>query len=239
MKIAVYYREGMKQVGNSLDTQRESINTMRNVEVVKDFYEDSSDHQGNRPVLDQAIAYCQAMGTCLVFPVMGQLVRNRRVLQALMNSGIEFLACDDQQVNRNTVHILAACAEEESKQISQTCREVLATLKKKGVKLGTANPNNWKVMKEKSGWKKAVKASVARRSERAIAHYAFIIPEIKRMRDNGGTLAEVTDWLNAQGHTMSSGYPFTQTSLFKIIKRYLGDEYLGKKRHGGRPKNVV
>ena len=238
MKIAVYYREGMKQVGNSLDAQRESINAMRQVEVVKEYHEDSSDHQGNRPILDQAIAYCQETGTCLVFPVMGQLVRNRRVLQALMNSGIEFLACDDKVVNRNTVHILAATAEEQSQQVSQTCREVMATLKKKGVKLGTANPKNWKVLKTKSGWEKAIKVSAARRSERAAAHYTFILPEIKRMRDNGGTLAEITDWLNVQGHTMSSGNPFTQVSLFKVIKRCLGDEYLGKKRHGGRPKNV-
>lgn len=237
MKVVIYYRLGMTLC--DLDYQKSRVATLNDVEIVKDFYEDSSDYKGNRPVLDQAIAYCQEMGTCLVFPEMGRLSANRRVLQALLNSGIEFLACENEFINRNTVHIHAALAEDGAKQISQTMRDVMTDLRKKGVKLGSANPKNKKVLHKAEGWKKAVKASVARRSERAIAHYAFIIPEIKRMRDNGGTLAEVTDWLNAQGHTMSSGYPFTQTSLFKIIKRYLGDEYLGKKRHGGRPKNVV
>ena len=54
----------------------------------------------------------------------------------LMESGVEFIAADMPTVNRLTVHILAAVAEEEARMISARTKAALAAAKARRVKLG-------------------------------------------------------------------------------------------------------
>ena len=56
-----------------------------------------------------------------------------------MEAGVEFIAADMPTVNRLTVHILAAVAEEEARMISARTKAALTAAKARGVKLG--NPN--------------------------------------------------------------------------------------------------
>jgi DNA invertase Pin-like site-specific DNA recombinase len=51
-----------------------------------------------------------------------------------MESGVEFVACDNLHATRLTIHILAAVAEHEM--ISQRTKAALAAAKARGVKLG-------------------------------------------------------------------------------------------------------
>ncbi len=238
-KVIVYYREGLKQGCASMDVQRanaEALVGRAHAKVVKEYIEqETGEYKGARPTLAEAIAECRETGACLVIARLGRLVRNMRVTLDLMNSEIEFLACDNPMVNKATIHILTATAETESRQTSQRTKDTMADLKRKGVKLGSANPKLWKGRERKRGWKKAVAAAADLRESRAKEHYAFLMPEIKKMRDNGGTMAEIVDWMNKQGHLTTAGKPFTQTAIFRLIDRYLGKEYLGRKRPGGRP----
>jgi DNA invertase Pin-like site-specific DNA recombinase len=43
-----------------------------------------------------------------------------------MESGVEFIACDNPNANRLTIHILAAVAEDEARRISQRTKAALA-----------------------------------------------------------------------------------------------------------------
>lgn len=105
----------------------------------------------------------------------------------------------------------------------------------RGVKLGSSDPNHWKGREHKRGWKKAVPAASAARTKKANEHYQYILPEIKARRERGESLEEIITWLNDNGHTTTVGKPFTQTALWRLIKRTLGEEYLGKIKSPDHP----
>ena len=54
-----------------------------------------------------------------------------------MESKVNFVCCDNPHATPFTLHILAAVAEQEAKQISQRVKDTMAVLRAKGRKLGT------------------------------------------------------------------------------------------------------
>ena len=65
------------------------------------------------------------------------------------------------------------------------------------------------------------------------------MPTMKEMREAGKTMVEIAAWLNDNGHTTTAGTPFTQVSVWRLLKRYLGDNFLGKvKDRGGKPQII-
>ncbi len=65
------------------------------------------------------------------------------------------------------------------------------------------------------------------------------MPQLRRMRLEGKTMGEIATWLNDHGHQTTVGKPFTQTAVWRLLKRYLGDDFLGKvKDRGGSPQVI-
>lgn len=58
--------------------------------------------------------------------------RNVAFIANLMESGVDFIACDMSRANRLTIHILAAVAEHEREMISQRTKAALADAKRRG-----------------------------------------------------------------------------------------------------------
>lgn len=75
----------------------------------------------------------------LVIAKLDRLARNVHFISGLMESGVEFIACDNPQANNLMLHMLAAFAEHEREQISERTRAALQAAKARGVKLG--NPD--------------------------------------------------------------------------------------------------
>jgi DNA invertase Pin-like site-specific DNA recombinase len=203
--------------------------------LIEEFVEGSK----KWPRLAAAIEKCKGADATLVIGKLGQLVKNVRVLTMLLDSRVDFACLDNQQCNRFTVHILAAVAEEEAVKVSQRMRRSMGVLKKKGVKLGSARPGHWDGREHLRGYKKAIAQSTKLRKERTAAAYGFIMPQLKDMRLAGKTMDEIATWLNDHGHQTTAGKPFTQTAVWRLLKRYLGDDFLGPvKDRGGRPQVI-
>jgi DNA invertase Pin-like site-specific DNA recombinase len=93
--------------------------------VVEPLVEFESGRKNNRPQLIAAIQKCRLYGATLIVGRMDRLARNVAFVSALMESGIDFVACDFPQANRLTVHLLAAMAEHEAALISSRIKSAL------------------------------------------------------------------------------------------------------------------
>src|SRR4051794_35006289 len=73
----------------------------------------------NRPQLLAALQECRKKKATLVIAKLDRLGRNVAFISALMESGVDFVCCDNPHANRLMLHMLAAFAEHEREQISQ------------------------------------------------------------------------------------------------------------------------
>src|SRR4029078_1719026 len=95
-----------------------------------------------RPRLRAALDLCKRQKATLLVAKLDRLARNVHFLSGLMESGVKFTAVDMPDVNRLTVHVLAAVAEHEREMVSTRTRDALAAAKARGIKLGTAGSRN-------------------------------------------------------------------------------------------------
>jgi DNA invertase Pin-like site-specific DNA recombinase len=177
--------EGQGRSGLGLEAQREAV--ARHVTgaggvIAAEFVEVESGRKKDRPQLTAA----------LVIAKLDRLARNVAFVSGLMESGAEFVAADMPMVNRLTIHILAAVAEEEARMISARTRAALAAAKARGVRLG--NPRL--LARDASFSAKANAVQVANARQRA----SSVLPYIESARRAGArTLAEIAEALMARG----------------------------------------
>ena len=137
-----YLRVSTKEQGPSglgLEAQRAAVTahmTREGGELVREFIEVESGKKSDRPQLAHALAHCRALGARLVVAKIDRLARNVHFVSGLMESGVDFVAADMPSVNRMTIHILAAVAEEEARAISKRTKDALAAAKARGQRLG-------------------------------------------------------------------------------------------------------
>ncbi|WP_424139652.1 recombinase family protein [Roseomonas chloroacetimidivorans] len=198
IRFVAYLRvstEGQGRSGLGLEAQREAV--ARHVAgaggaIAAEFVEVESGRKKDRPQLAAALAACRTGRAALVIAKLDRLARNVAFVSNLMESGVEFVAADMPVVNRLTVHILAAVAEEETRMISARTRAALAAAKARGVRLG--NPRVLARDPAVSAKGNAVQVENARRRA------AAVLPTIERARRAGAvTLAEVAEALMARG----------------------------------------
>jgi DNA invertase Pin-like site-specific DNA recombinase len=140
-----YFRVSTDKQGASglgLEAQREAV--ARHVAgaggvIVGEFEEIESGKKNDRPQIAAALGLCRARRATLIIAKLDRLARNVAFISSLMESGVEFIACDNPHATRLTIHILAAVAEHEREMISQRTKAALAAAKARGVKLG--NPH--------------------------------------------------------------------------------------------------
>jgi DNA invertase Pin-like site-specific DNA recombinase len=140
-----YYRVSTDRQGASglgLEAQRAAV--LRHIapgQLAADYTEvESGKKHTNRPQLLAALQECRRKKATLVIAKLDRLGRNVAFISALMESGADFVCCDNPHANRLMLHMLAAFAEHEREQISQRTKAALAAAKARGVKLGNPRP---------------------------------------------------------------------------------------------------
>lgn len=160
--------------------------------IVAEHVEVESGRRKDRPQLAAALEACRALRATLVIAKLDRLARNVAFVSNLMESGVEFVAADMPTVNRLTVHILAAVAEEEARMISARTKAALAAAKARGVQLG--NPHL--LARDPVLAARANEVQVANARRRAAA----VLPYVEQARKAGATtLAEIAEALMARG----------------------------------------
>jgi len=178
------------------------------------------------PKLAEAIAHAKQLGARLVIAKLDRWVRNAAFTLMLHQSGVEFVCCDEHSVCRETIHLFAALADKETKRVSTQMKARLSAAKQRGVKLGSARAGHWDGREDRRregiriGQPRAAKAAAEARMLRAMNAYSVLMPRIIKMREEEGlTLAEIAEKINAEGHKTTAGLPFRATMIVRLLKR--------------------
>jgi DNA invertase Pin-like site-specific DNA recombinase len=228
-KLVAYYRVSTREQGNSglgLEAQQESVRRYQEstgCALTKEFQEVETSTKAslsNRPQLTEAIKFCKRTKATLVIAKLDRLSRNVAFLSGLMESGVEFVACDNPNANRLTLHILAAVAENEAKMIGERTKSALAAYKARGGLLGAELPQ-CRNLTDKARAKGRERAGEIM-AERAREAYQEAAPIILSMREGGSTYRAIVEALNSAGHTLVSGKPWNEVQAMRILKRNQG-----------------
>lgn len=227
MKIIAYYRVAPKKQaksGNALNLRAQKATVVEFAQrnkgkVIASYQEVEADRKGGRPKLLKALSECKTTGATLVIAKLDRLSRDVSFTDTLLKSGVEFFACDNPHANKQTIQILAGVAENSSVAKSRNMKDALAAVKKDGKLLGSARPGHWDGREHKRGWKKGAKAAGILRSKHARETYAFVLPIIQEMRDDGQSYDNIAEALNKLGHKTCTGVDFNGSAVWRIIKR--------------------
>jgi len=209
-KFVAYYRvstTGQGDSGLGLEAQRMAVQAYlaqaSGAELVAEFTEIESGKKKNRPELAEAVRLCKRHKATLIIAKLDRLARNVHFIFGLMESRVDFLACDNPHANRLMVHMLAAFAEHEREMISQRTKEGLQAAKARGVVLGANSAA-------------LNKRHIAEADERAheLAEQIRQIPEDLRRN-----VTSLTRELNARQLPTAKGGTWHRQSVYRFLAR--------------------
>ena len=222
-RFVVYYRVSTRQQGESglgLEAQKaaaEAYVKERGGEIIGEYQEVETGKDCKRPEIMKAILHANRSWATLVIAKLDRLARNVWLTSTLMESGIDFVACDNPTASRLTIHILAAVAEEEARLISERTRNALAAHKARGGLLGPITFRDrlsWKPKQEQSR-----KLATLRNTEIAAAAYEEVMPTILLLRGQGQSFQSIADELNGQDHRTRTGKPWNKSQVKRLTDR--------------------
>lgn len=190
--------------------------------LIKEFIEVESGGKNDRQKLHEAISLARRSQATLVVAKLDRLARSVYFLAALLESGVDFIACDMPHANRFTVHILASVAEHERTLISQRTQAAMAEAKKRGKVFGSARPGHWAGREEdrRRGAKLGGAAAAKVHSERANEAYRDVAPMAIRLREEGHSLRQIAGILNAEGIPTRRGRQWNASTVRNVVNRF-------------------
>jgi hypothetical protein len=93
--------------------------------LIAEHTEVETGRRNDRPELAKALAAYRRHKAKLVIAKLDRLSRNLAFIAAMMDSGVEFVACDNPHATRLALHILAAVAKHERSTIAERTRAAL------------------------------------------------------------------------------------------------------------------
>jgi len=247
-RYVVYYRLSLLKPGRpglGLDAQKAMFQTFlssRPGEVLGEYTEIETGKtlrkSQKRVELQKAIAHARMANATLVIGRLDRLARNVAFISTLMESKLAFVCCDMPDVDNFTIHILAAVAEREGNLISERTSAALQALKARGGKLGSHREGHWdglakngngatRLERREIGLQKAHEVSREIIQEEMSQRYEPVVPWIREMREKGMTYQQILAELNGKGCLTRRGKPWNMATLHRVIRKYLGERYLG------------
>ena len=148
-KFVAYYRVSTDRQGQSglgLEAQRDLVRTYLNGgkwTLIGEFTEIESGTRKRlkeRPMLAAALDLARKQKATLVVAKLDRLARDVEFISTLLNGKVKFVCADMPEADRTFLQMMSVFAEYEAKRISDRTTVALAALKRKGVKLGSPNP---------------------------------------------------------------------------------------------------
>ena len=215
--------KGQGASGLGMEAQQAAIDAyaaQHSATVCRLYVEVESGRKSDRPQLADALAHAKRSKATLVVAKLDRLSRNLAFLSALLEQKVDFVACDNQHVNKMTLQILAAVAEAEADAISARTKAALAAYKARGGKLGGARPECRNLTNE--GRQRGAKAAGETLRKNADAAYSDLAPTLRELQGKGHSHHSIAAELNKLGHTTRRGKPWNQVQVGRVLQRLQG-----------------
>lgn len=204
--------------GLGIEAQREAVTrflTGGHWELIQEIVEVESGKRNDRPKIAEALRLCRLHKATLVIAKLDRLARNVHFISSLMESDVEFVACDFPEANRLTVHILAAVAEHEAAMISARTKAALQASRAHGTSLGGQRVSNARMSLIAT---KGADASVRVRRRAAAKRRADLLPVLRQLNSAGITsLRALASSLNSSGFTSARGGRWSAAQVRRIL----------------------
>lgn len=218
-KYIAYYRVSTADQGRSglgLEAQQETVKRYiekMGGELLEEFTEIESGTKNDRPQLHRALNLARRRGSILIIAKLDRLSRNHLFISQLMESKVEFVACDIPEANTFTIHIFSALAQQERELISTRTKQALQAKKAQGVTLGT--PRNLTDSAQAKGRRMGNEAKRRKAEEFA----KLMLPVIQGYQEAGLSLRAIAERLNTTGELTASGKTgmWTATAVKNVI----------------------
>lgn len=223
MQMVAYYRVSTEKQGRSglgLEAQRAAVEGYAlggGHHIVAEYVEvESGKRADNRPRLAAALSACRLHRATLCIAKLDRLSRQLSVVVNLIEAGVDFVAVDNPNANRLTIHLLAAIAEHEREMISQRTKAALAAAKARGVRLG--NPNGAGALL--AGCREAAAKGGAAARERADQRAMHVLPLLRQLQAEGCESARaMAKVLNQQRVPAPSGGVWYAEQVRRALRR--------------------
>lgn len=112
--IIAYYRVSTRKQersGLGLEAQQSDVEEFaqrEGAQIIQSYTEVEKGRRKDRPQLAKAIGHANLAKATLVVAKLDRLARNVAFTSTLLESGVDFVACDNPHANKFTIHILAA-----------------------------------------------------------------------------------------------------------------------------------
>lgn len=224
MDCIAYYRVSTQRQGVSglgLDAQKAAVKGYlaqdKRRHLAAEFEEVESGKNNKRPEIQKALTMCKARKARLVIAKLDRLARNVLFIAQLMETKVDFAACDLPEANPLTIHIMAAMAQHEAEAISKRTKEALARSKKQlGGRRYLLDKNGKRTNKL---WNPGSVAhlAVAARRRNVEERNAPLVTTVKALRHDGLTLVEIGAELKKLGHQPPRGGQWHPASVARLL----------------------
>jgi len=181
----------------------------RAAHIIGYYSEDESRKKGPLPGLARALNHAKQSNGALIVARLDRLAHNSQFLFAVVEAGVPFIACDTPQASSDSLPLLLAVAEQDTRRISESTRAALIRRSKRGRKVV---PSNLTTQARRKG------SHSTKRS--AWSAYHTLTPTLEKLRADGKTLREIADCLNAQGHRTRQGCLWNHNQVKRVLDRY-------------------
>jgi DNA invertase Pin-like site-specific DNA recombinase len=221
-KYVAYFRvstKGQADSGLGLEAQRATYEAFRartGGTTIAEYVEVESGKRADRPELLAAVSFAKRTRSKLIIAKLDRLARNVHFVSGLMESGVDFVACDNPTANRLTIHILAAVAEDEAHRISVRTKDALKAARARGTPLGADNPNS-RNLDDSARLKGSRKAAQVNRAN-AAKERRENLPVALKFKDQDYTLKGIAHQMNLLGLRTRRGGPWGISSVHALLK---------------------
>jgi DNA invertase Pin-like site-specific DNA recombinase len=224
-KYVAYIRVSTTKQELGLESQLSIINNYisEGDKILKVFTERESGRNNHRIELSKAIAYTKDNDAVLLIAKLDRLSRNVMFISTLMDSKVNFKACDVPTADNFTIHIFAALAEREVGMIRERTRNALGVIKsnieknghhisKKGNLITSLGKNELK----KQYWEMGQLAIKEKKLQNQNLKKAKAFASV--LKENGMNYVQITKLLNDNGFKTSTGKEYKHTSSVRLLR---------------------